>query len=124
MNDRIKEFEKDNDGKKTTDSIRKVSSATSSAADKKKRGKKKSQEDLVEVMIRKDRESFEVEIIWRSGQYMGAKRKSGMPKIDLIKEFDKDHARMKTTDFKREALSAADKKKRGEREKPGGIGRG
>ena len=34
----IKEFEKDNAGKKTTDSKRKASSAASSAADKKKRG--------------------------------------------------------------------------------------
>ena len=38
IHDLIKEFEKDNAGKKTTDSKRKASSAASSAADKKKQG--------------------------------------------------------------------------------------
>ena len=38
IHDLIKEFEKDNAGKKATDSKRKASSAASSAADKKKRG--------------------------------------------------------------------------------------
>ena len=38
--DLIKEFEKDNAGKKATDSKSKASSAASSAADKKKRGER------------------------------------------------------------------------------------
>ena len=51
-----------------------------------------------------------------------------MPKIDLIKEFEKDNARKNTKDFKPKASSAAssaaDKKKRGEGEMPRGFGPG
>merc|ERR1712043_80820 len=47
---------------------------------------------------------------------------------DLIKEFEKNYAAKKTTDTKRKAPAAAsstaDKKKRGEGEKPRGFGRG
>merc|ERR1719216_330077 len=47
---------------------------------------------------------------------------------DLIKEFEKNYAAKKTTDSKRKTpaatSSAADKKKRGEGERPRGFGRG
>ena len=51
-----------------------------------------------------------------------------MRTIELIKEFEKDNAGKKTTDSKRKGSSAAssdaDKKKRGEGEKPRRFGRG
>ena len=56
------------------------------------------------------------------------KPKDNLDFHDHIKEFEKDNAGKKTTDFKRKASSAAssaaDKKKRGEGEKPRGFGRG